>query len=82
MKINIKIKKEDLEKSVIPVGETYEDITRLLNLKERIELVSFLMEDIIKVSRFRDRVEFSMKEAGKVAFKYLEELEEEIKFNK
>ena len=52
---------------VEPVGETNEDERRLKNLKEMITLMDALMFDLNDVSAYRNRVEYSMKEAGKTA---------------
>ena len=56
-----------------PVGETNEDERRLENLKQTIELIELLITDVEGVAnQYKDRVEFSMKRAGKEAADFLE----------
>ena len=57
-----------------PVGETYEDAKRNTNLQETIIVMKYLFEDIRNVAKNKDRVEWSMKEAGKMADSFLEEI--------
>jgi hypothetical protein len=74
MKINVEITKENLEKPIIPVGETYEDTRRLENLKERIDLIEYLLLDVRKTAEDKNRIEYSMREAGKLADDFLNSL--------
>lgn len=50
-----------------PVGETNTDDERLENLRQIIILAENLISDIYEVSRFSDRCEYSMKQAGEKA---------------
>jgi len=77
MNENYKVIKKILG-DVYPVGETYEDAKRNTNLKEMLEVVALLLEDIHKVAENKDRVEWSMREAGKMADKFLVELSFDI----
>ena len=61
-----------------PVGETHTDGDRFENLKEMIELVDAMIVDIIDVSGYSDRPEYSMSRAGNRAEEYLTELLREI----
>ena len=62
---------------IVPVGETTEDDKRLENLKETLDLVETLMADIRVVSSYSLNSQYSMKRAGELARKFLEELKEE-----
>lgn len=58
-----------------PAGATHIDTGRLDNLKKMIYLVEMLLFDINSVARYnKDRQEFSMKEAGTVADKFMKEV--------
>ena len=59
---------------ISPVGETNTDNDRYDNLKETIELVDSLLENIYEVSFFENRVEYSMKRSGELASKFLKGL--------
>ncbi|MFA5133074.1 MAG: hypothetical protein WC444_07145 [Candidatus Paceibacterota bacterium] len=59
-----------------PVGETYEDTRRFENLKNTISLVDDLISDLQVVATNKDRVEYSMKQAGLLADKFLQGLKE------
>ncbi len=59
---------------VYPIGETHEDAKRLENLKELTLLVDKLIFDIDAVGMQKDSHEWSVKEAGKFADKFLDEL--------
>lgn len=62
-----------------PVGETYEDEDRLENLEVMTELVGEILFDISVISdNNKDRVEHSMKEAGKFAYEFLETIKKEL----
>lgn len=76
MEINIEIKTKDLEKSIVPVGETNEDNRRYKNLEERIDIIENLMYDIYRTATCKDRVEYSMKKAGKRADEFVKSLAE------
>ena len=54
-----------------PVGETYRDEKRLENLKTMCALVDSLVTDIWHVAQNKDRCEYSMKQAGVYAEKFL-----------
>ena len=57
-----------------PVGETYEDSARATNLDNTISLVKLLLDDIRDVAKGKDRIEWSIKTAGKTADKFINEL--------
>ena len=58
-----------------PVGETYEDSVRYANLIAMTELVDKLIYDIDHVATVnKERIEFSRKQAGKFASKFLDDL--------
>ena len=57
-----------------PQGETNIDAVRLDNLTDTIDLTERLIDDIIMVARHKDRVEFSMKEAGVTADNFISKL--------
>jgi len=57
---------------VYPTGETNEDNERLERLKILISLADDLLHDIGVVSTYKDRPEWSMQKAGKVASEYLD----------
>jgi hypothetical protein len=77
MNENYKVIKKILG-NIYPVGETYEDSRRLMNLKETLEVLDLLLEDIHKVSENKNRVEYSMREAGKLADDFLIKLSWDI----
>lgn len=55
-----------------PVGETNQDERRFENLKNMCVLVDELVQQIDNVACYnKDRVEYSMKQAGEYAFKFL-----------
>ncbi len=64
--------------NIEPVGETNEDNRRMENLKEIIDLTHGLLLDIEFVSTYKDRVEYSVKEAGEKASYFLKTLHQEI----
>jgi len=57
-----------------PVGETYEDEERYVNLEQHEIVVMGLVEDLINVSEAKDRTEYSMKRSGECAYKILGEI--------
>jgi hypothetical protein len=57
---------------VYPIGETNKDSKRLERLKILISLADDLLHDIGVVSTYKDRPEWSMQKAGKVASEYFE----------
>lgn len=59
---------------ISPVGETYEDARRLLNLENMIALVDHLISDIDKVAMNKGKPEYSLNKAGTVASEYLDSL--------
>ena len=58
-----------------PVGASHIDKERFDNLTALVTLTASLMDDIYEVSKFEDRQEFSMKNAGLFAKGALEGLE-------
>lgn len=54
-----------------PVGESHTDEVRLNNLKNLCDLVEDLVGEIQQICPNKDRVEYSMKEAGKYAHAFL-----------
>ena len=61
--------------AIDPIGETTADNKRYENLKATLELTGKLLEDINNVAQDnKDRVEYSMSRAGKLADKFLREL--------
>lgn len=61
-----------------PQGESNIDRERLENLEHSIEVVEKLIDDIIWVSKYKDRYESSMKTAGMTANKFIQRLRENI----
>jgi len=61
-----------------PQGESNIDAERLENLKNTLKLSENLIDDIIEVSKNKERWESSMKVAGLKADKYLLELKEAL----
>lgn len=59
-----------------PVGETYTDNDRFINLNNMIELVNCLLYDIHQVAQIRDNGEYSIQMASKRAKAFLKELTE------
>lgn len=60
---------------ISPIGESNTDRDRLENLKETIDVVNCLLEDIYTVSKEITRYEHSMKLAGKTAKEYLSSID-------
>lgn len=60
--------------NIAPIGETSADNKRFLNLSDHLILTSDLIEDIIMVSENINRQEHSMNKAGKEAYNYLKNL--------
>lgn len=54
-----------------PIGETEYDTDARINLKEQIELVTNMLEDIIQVAYMKDSKEYSVSECGKLAHNFL-----------
>ena len=57
-----------------PIGETNADEKRFENLKAMIGLIDRLLSAVDSVAAHRDRQEYSMQRAGKVADKFFAEL--------
>lgn len=57
-----------------PIGETTEDSKRFENLKTMTVLVDDLLTDIDNVAQGKNRYEFSIKQAGEYADKFLTRL--------
>lgn len=62
-----------------PYGDTRVDEIRYENQEKIIDLVTNGVEDLIRNSKYKDRVEYSMQEIGSRAHKVLEELYEMIR---
>ena len=54
-----------------PIGETEYDTDARINLKEQIEVVTNMLEEIIQVAYVKDSREYSVSECGKLAHKFL-----------
>ena len=67
--------------SIDPVGETYEDDRRYENLETTSELVDSITDQLIYISRFRNRPEASIKRAGNMAHCILQDLQEKLNDN-
>lgn len=63
---------------VKPVGSTEVDEQRLENLKTMIDLVDSLIGDVLTVAQYRNRTEYSLRESGKRAHDFLEELDDYV----
>lgn len=63
---------------ISPQGESNGDNQRLLNLEETIELTEKLIDDIINISKYRDRYEASVKAIGLRGQQFIDELKEKI----
>ena len=61
-----------------PIGETYTDEKRYANLKDLAELVDHLVFELIEVAKHKDRPEYSMQRAGKMADRYLNDLKRQL----
>lgn len=61
-----------------PYGDTRIDEIRYENQEKIIDLVTNGVEDLIRNSKYKDRVEYSMQKIGDRAYKTLEELYEMI----
>jgi hypothetical protein len=59
---------------IMPVGDSNIDMQRLENLKEMTFLVDKLVSDIDAVIPNKDRIEWSMKQAGEFADRFLNDL--------
>lgn len=54
-----------------PAGETDTDKKRLENLKQQLELISALLDDLQSIRHHKDRAEYSIKRIGKEADDFL-----------
>lgn len=61
-----------------PYGDTRVDEIRYENQEKIIDLVTNGVEDLIRNSKYKDRVEYSMQGIGSRAYKTLKELHEMI----
>lgn len=61
-----------------PIGETNTDIQRLENLGETLVVVEQLMGDIQRVAVHKDRAEYSVSQAGKIAHQFLAEVKRDL----
>jgi len=64
-----------------PVGDSGVDEKKYENLETHIELVYKLLSDLNDVARNKDRIEYSIKRAGKKAAYFLEILPAEFDLN-
>ena len=69
---------ETLLGPIIPAGASHVDPQRLENLHETCHVVEKLIMDIIEVSNYRARPEYSVKKAGISAYNFLKGLKEEL----
>ena len=60
-----------LNGEIYPVGETHEDKKRFENLENLIVLIDDLTDEVVKVSDFKDRSEYSIKKLGTEADRWL-----------
>jgi len=63
--------------AIDPIGETNTDKVRLENLKEMTILVDFLLADIYYLQRYEDSPQYSLKQAGEFASKFIRNLDME-----
>lgn len=63
-----------LNGKIKPIGETHIDTERFENLKKQCDLVFELLDEIIEVSKEKDRPEHSMKIAGQYAHDFIYEV--------
>jgi len=57
-----------------PIGDSNVDSERLNNLMELTKLVDVLLSDIDRVASFKNKVEWSMKQCGEHADKFLNDI--------
>ncbi|MCE5227892.1 MAG: hypothetical protein LLG05_18790 [Porphyromonadaceae bacterium] len=62
--------------NVRPVGEIYEDETRLENLKELNELLNYAISEMYAISKLSENPEYSARKAGSIAVGDLRKLKE------
>lgn len=67
--------------ATLPYGDSYIDIERLNNQKKLEELAEGLIADLCSNANYASRHEYSMKEIGEDARKFLEYLVEEYGLN-
>lgn len=63
---------------ISPYGDSSVDEVRSINLNTHIDITTNLVEDLIEVSRYKDRNEYSMKIMGELAYNELLELKQMI----
>ena len=68
--------------SIKPYGDTNIDKERKYNLEEHISLTYKLIEDLIQVSRYRDRPEQSIRDLGENAYLGLKKIREIIEIER
>ncbi|MBL0317488.1 MAG: hypothetical protein IPP69_17655 [Flavobacteriales bacterium] len=66
--------------NVQPYGASHIDEQRFENLKAMCELVGDLIEEIKDAAKSKERHEYSMKEMGLYAYKFLSQLETGVGF--
>ena len=59
-----------------PYGDTYEDQIRIQNLRLKMDLIKFLLDEIEEASRLRNRPEWSIKEISNEAYEFLVDTKE------
>lgn len=65
---------QKLNGPIKPLGETNGDIVRFENLKNQCDLVFELLDEIIDVSKEKDRQEHSISRAGQYAYDFIHEV--------
>ncbi len=73
---------EDIVRSLLgeihPAGETYTDKIKLVNLKQTINLVYELVDQIIEVAKKENSQEYSVKNAGVIARAFINNLKDTL----
>lgn len=64
--------------NIEPYGDSNIDEQRLSNINNHIILTQALIRDLVDVAEFKNRLEFSIKKLGTVAYDGLEEIKEMI----
>lgn len=63
---------------VMPIGSRREDCSRLIGLKQLIELTDLLMDDLKSVASDADAEQISVADLGREAKEYLKSLQEDL----
>jgi hypothetical protein len=64
-----------------PCGDSNIDEERVNNLADHIKITKNLINDLIEVSQFKDKPEYSMKKIGDTAYKSLVEIKNVLEEN-